>query len=205
MTGKFIVFYGVNGLGKTTQAKMLVDYLKNKGLKSEYIKYPIYTLESGKIINEILRSGKKQEISELSLQLIYTVNRLEFQPLLKDKLNSEINIISEDYRGTGLSWGKTKGLVNEKYKILDRINSQLLAEDLVILFDGKPFSTSIEKNHLHETNSDLMKRCGETHLEVGKEKGWIKINANQNKEIVFNNILKIIKEKKLFNYVNITE
>jgi thymidylate kinase len=118
-----------------------------------------------------------------------------------DKLNSGINIISEDYRGTGLAWSRAKGLAGEEYKILDRINSDILAEDIVFLFDGEPFSTAIEKNHLHETNNELMKRCRKTHLEVGKEKGWIKINSNQDKEIVFNDILKILKEKHVFSKI----
>ena len=40
--GKFIVLYGINNLGKTTQAKMLVDKLKLHGLEAEYLKYPVY-------------------------------------------------------------------------------------------------------------------------------------------------------------------
>jgi dTMP kinase len=197
MLGKFIVFYGVNGLGKTTQAKKLVSFLIRKGLKAEYVKYPIYDLESGKIINEILRGGKKQEMTELSLQMIYTVNRFEFQSTLKEKLDSGINVVSEDYRGTGLSWSKAKGISKKDYDILDRINNQLLPEDIVFLFDGIPFSTAIEKNHLHESNSELMKISRKAHLEVGREKGWALIDANQTQEEVFGDIIKILR--KSFN------
>lgn len=195
MKGKFIVFYGVNGLGKTTQAKMVLDHFLSKDLRAEYIKYPIYSLESGKIINDILRSGKKQDISELAFQMIYTANRFEFQPTLLEKLNAGINIISEDYVGTSLSWSKAKNIGDGGFEILDRINSQLLPEDAVILLDGTPFGTAIEKGHLHETNGELMARCRQTHLEVAKIKGWPKVNANQTQEKVFSDIIAILKDK----------
>ena len=42
MRGKFIVLYGINNLGKTTQAKFLVEKLQSQGLRAEYVKYPIY-------------------------------------------------------------------------------------------------------------------------------------------------------------------
>ena len=70
--GLFIVIYGINNIGKSTQATMLADALTASGLKAEYLKYPIYDLSpTGPQINEILRSGKKQEISEEEFQALY--------------------------------------------------------------------------------------------------------------------------------------
>jgi len=48
--GKFIVFEGPHASGKTTQAKMLYDYLNKIGIKSIYTKEP-YNEEFIKIIN----------------------------------------------------------------------------------------------------------------------------------------------------------
>jgi thymidylate kinase len=44
MKGKFIVLYGINNLGKTTQAKLLVEKFQKEGLKAEYMKYAVYSL-----------------------------------------------------------------------------------------------------------------------------------------------------------------
>ena len=198
MQGKFIVFYGINRLGKTTQAKRLVDYFQDKDLRAEYLKYPIYKLEPfGPMINEILRSGKKQQVSELEFEMYYTINRFQFEPTLRSKLENGIHIISEDYRGTSLAWGSAKGLdmKSKEYRLLDSLNSKLLAEDVAILFDGTPFSSSIEKQHIHESNSELMDCCRLTHLEVGKQKNWIKINANQPEEKVFTDVLHVLRRK----------
>lgn len=201
MKGKFIVFYGTNNLGKTTQAKRLVDYIKAKGMESKYEKYPIYDLSTGKKINEILRGGKKQEISEFRFQMLYTQNREEYQPVLEGMLKNGINVVAEDYRGTGLAWGKAKGLSKSEYDLLHCLNSRLLPEDIAFLFDGKPFKESKEKDHIHETNDELMKRCRKTHLELGKIEGWIKIDANQSRAKVFGDVINEIRKKFGENYL----
>jgi len=193
MKGKFIVFYGINNLGKTTQAKKLVDYLNEKGFKAEYLKYPVYDLPfSGSFINEVLRSGKKQVISEEELQLWYVLNRFQYESVLKAKLEQGIIIVAEDYSGTGIAWGTAKG-ADEQWLV--NLNKPLLKEDVSILFDGERFLSAKEKGHLHESNDELMKKCRQVHLELSKKFGWKKINANESIEVVFNKILEILKEK----------
>ena len=191
--GKLIVFYGINNLGKTTQAKMLVDYLNSKKLSSEYLKYPIYDLKpSGEYINEILRGGKNQKISEEEFQMWYTINRFQYEPLLKNKLSQGKIIIAEDYIGSGLAWGAAK---KADLKWLEEINSKLLKEDLGILFNGERFIAGKELKHIHEQNDDLMSCSRKTHLQLAKKYHWPIINANQSIKDVHKNILKIMSEK----------
>ncbi len=193
MRGEFIVFYGINNLGKSTQAKMLVNYLNSKGIKAEYLKYPVYDLEpTGSFINNVLRSGKKQEISEEELQLWYVLNRFQYEPFLKKKLEQGTTIIAEDYSGTGIAWGTAKGADMEW---LIKINEPLLKEDLGILFDGKRFLEAREEKHLHESNDELVEKCRQVHLQLADMFRWEKINANQPKEKVFEDILRILEEK----------
>ncbi|HLC64402.1 MAG TPA: hypothetical protein VJK25_03630 [Patescibacteria group bacterium] len=107
--GLFIVIYGINNLGKSTQAELLVEGLVKSGMRAEYLKYPVYDLKpTGPRINEILRGGERQEISEEDFQALYTANRRDYQPTLCRKISEGINIIAEDYIGTGLAWGATK-------------------------------------------------------------------------------------------------
>ncbi|MFA7245121.1 MAG: hypothetical protein WC070_03000 [Candidatus Magasanikbacteria bacterium] len=174
--GLFIVLHGINNLGKTTQAKMLVEKLQAEGHKAEYMKYPVYDLEpSGVILNNYLREGNKFSLTPREIQTIYALNRTQYESTLKEKLESGINIIAEDYTGTGICWGIGAG-VDEEY--LKLINSHLLKEDLDFLFDGKRFTESTEKNHKHETDEELLEKVRQTHLRIGEEFGWKKINAN---------------------------
>ncbi len=132
--GKLIVIYGANNLGKTTQAKLLVEKLKQKGFEAEYLKYPIYEIEpTGPQLNHILRSGQPQSISEIELQQLYTQNRQDFEPQLKEKLAAGTIVVAEDYIGTGLAWGTAKGASLEE---LEKQNKDLIKEDLAIILEG---------------------------------------------------------------------
>lgn len=174
--GKFIVLYGINNLGKTTQAKMLVDRLKFSGHRAKYLKYPIYDLEpSGKVLNAYLREDNPYGLSAREAQIIYILNRTQYQAQLLRYLKNGINVIAEDYVGTGLAWGIGSGISEE---FLKKINNGLIKEDLAFLFDGERFLQSKEENHKHESNSDLTNKVRWSHLKLKEEYNWIKINAN---------------------------
>lgn len=208
--GKLIVLYGINNLGKSTQAKLLVEKLKAEGLQAEYLKYPIYDLSpSGEILNDYLREGNFYDLHSREAQIIYALNRTQYQDTLIKKLEAGIYIVAEDYKGTGIAWGLGAG-VSEVF--LKSINSHLIDEDLVFLFDGERFMEAMEKTHKHETNNDLTTKVRWAHLKLKEECGWIKINANLSIEeistIIWDKVSSFIKngekpkeEKKAFyNY-----
>ncbi|MBI1971115.1 hypothetical protein HYS47_05175 [Candidatus Woesearchaeota archaeon] len=186
----FIVIYGINNIGKSTQAKWLVDWLNKNGYTAEYLKYPIYHSLTGQQISGILRSGKKQGMDELAFQTLYYQNRKEFEPELRKKLGHGIIIVAEDYIGTSLAWGSAKGA---DYAALKKLNSSLLHEDLAILLDGIRFTKAIEKGHLHESDAKLVEQVRRQHIEIGKELDWKKVDANPPVEKVSAAILAIVK------------
>lgn len=191
--GLFIVIYGINNLGKTTQAKMLVEVFQQAGLAAEYLKYPIYDLApTGPKINEILRSGEKQLISEEELQKIYIQNRIDYQPQLVKKISEGVNIVAEDYSGTGIAWGWSKGADLENLIVL---NIGLVKPDIEILLDGERFISGKEENHLHESNDELMDKCRDNHLMLAARFGWQVVDANQAIEEVQRDILKVVEQK----------
>lgn len=174
--GKLIVIYGINNLGKSTQAKLLTSTLNERGIQTEYLKYPIYDLApTGPEINKILRSGGGQIISEIELQKLYAQNRFDYQSTLQKLLARGVTVVAEDYTGTGLAWGVTKGASLEE---LEKINAGLITEDLAILLDGKRFLEGKEEAHLHEKDDNLMNRCRQTHLDLAKRYEWKILLAN---------------------------
>jgi dUTP pyrophosphatase len=175
--GKLIVFYGINNLGKSTQAKLLVERLKANGYQSEYLKYAIYSISpSGEILNSYLRDGNPYDLSPRESQIIQALNRTQYQDELIAKLKAGVNVVAEDYKGTGIAWGLGAG-VDENF--LKKINSHLIDEDLVFLFDGERFRQAIENNHKHENDDDLMNKVRWAHLKLREEYGWRKIDANR--------------------------
>jgi len=176
MKGKLIVFYGINNLGKSTQAALLVERLKKIGLDAEYIKYPLYGLiPTGPMLNSYLRDGDPLGLTAREAQVVYALNRAHYQETLLEKLEAGTNIIAEDYFHTGIAWGLTRG-VEEGF--LRKLNADFILPDIAFLFDGERFTDGIEKGHTHESDDDLMSRCRVVHKRLGQEESWIDINAN---------------------------
>ena len=195
--GKLIVLFGINNLGKTTQAKLLVENLIIKfGKNAEYLKYAVYNLEpSGPLINSYLRQGNPYQFSAREFQLLQVLNRTQYQPKLEEKLSKGTWIVAEDYEGTGIAWGMVAGVDKE---LLYKLNSHLLKEDLGILFQGEPFPESLDKNNVHEVNLATLEKANQAFAEIARDFGWQIVKANAPIEEVQAQILDIIKRKITF-------
>jgi thymidylate kinase len=191
LRGKFITFYGINNIGKSTHARILCDRLKEEDFDPVYIKYPIYDLEpSGPYLNKIIRE-KQQSVSEEELQLWFTINRHQFEPRLKQMLSEGKTVVAEDYIGTGIAWGMTKG-ANEEW--LEQINRYLIRSDLAILIDGDQNKQAMEKTHIHERNDNLMKKARHAHLDLANKYAWYVIKLQEKKEQTAKLIWSAVKE-----------
>ncbi len=176
----FITLYGINNIGKSTQALRLVERLKAEGHDAVYVKFPVYEVEpTGVYLNAFLRSGEVQKISEEELQMWFALNRFQFEPTLREWLADGKIVVAEDYTGTGIAWGLVKGASRVW---LENLNATLIKEDLALLLDGDRFVHATEEGHLHETNEEFMKRARHVHLELGEAYGWVKIPVQPSKD-----------------------
>ena len=95
--GKFIVFEGIEGSGKSTQTKMLSDYFKSNNIwvhqTREASDGPI-----GKMLRETYLSGKRKVDTRI-INLLYVPDRLDHITNEEDGilsiLESGINVISD--------------------------------------------------------------------------------------------------------------
>ena len=74
--GKFITFEGCDGCGKSTQLKMMSDYLTKEGVPHIFTREP----GGGKIseaIREILLNGKNAEMTDDCEALLYAAARMQ--------------------------------------------------------------------------------------------------------------------------------
>jgi len=88
----YIVFEGIDGVGKSTQIQMLAEWLENNGFRVETLVEPTDS-EVGKLIRRILQhpdaqSDKFQKI----LALLFAADRM----MIMDKLEDESKIIISD-------------------------------------------------------------------------------------------------------------
>ncbi len=189
--GKFICLYGINNLGKSTQANLIVARLREQGKKAVYLKYPIYNLEpTGPLLYKILRDENVKLENATAKQLIYTANRVQFAEELEKMINENNYVVAEDYVGTGLAWGVAEGA---DLDYLEKVNGVLRKPDLEILIDGERFTEAVEKGHIHETNNELTENCRQAHLKLAEKYGWPVVNANQPIDSVY---------KEIFSHIN---
>lgn len=174
--GKLITLYGINNIGKSTQAKILIENLKKNGFDAIYLKYPIYNLEpTGPYINKSLRgTDEDKKIDQAQLQMWFALNRYQHENELKQMLAEGKTVIAEDYTCTGLAWGAANG-VNLDWLI--EINKYLMKEDLAIYMKGKRNLVAREHNHAYESNDDLSEACMFIYDNLALKFDWNKVNV----------------------------
>jgi len=188
--GKFIVVYGPNNIGKTTQVNKIVSWLKEEGINASYLKYPVYDLEpTGPRLNGILRHHT-ETLPPLETQKIFAQNRIDYEPILRSRLNDGEWVVAEDYKGTGIAWGMTFGVPKEE---LEKINKGLLKEDLALCMIGERFTSGIERDHLHE-QCNGWENNKKIHELLAQEKGWVVVDSNGSIEQVHGRIKEAILE-----------
>lgn len=192
--GKFIVIYGANNLGKSTQIGLLAKAILARGLDVLKVKYAIYGLEpTGPLINTILRAPDTldKKYSEDEFQKIQAQNKKDFQPIIQTLLGAGINVVAEDYKGTGIAWGLTRDVSIET---LEKNNEGLIDPDLAILLDGERFTTKVEAKHRNEDGENgIWEKNRKIQLELAEKYNWEKVNANQIIEKVHEDIMKLVE------------
>lgn len=74
MAGRFITFEGGDGCGKSTQVKLLADYLESKGIATVKTKEPGGTPE-GQVLRQLLVTGDQDKFDAISECLLYYADR----------------------------------------------------------------------------------------------------------------------------------
>ena len=88
----YIVFEGIDGAGKSTQIKMLKEWLEANGFRVETLVEPTDS-EIGKLIREMLqRPDAETDKLQKTLGLLFAADRM----LIMDKLEDESKIIISD-------------------------------------------------------------------------------------------------------------
>jgi dTMP kinase len=140
--GKFIVFEGLDGAGKSTQALRLLDYLRDtRGIRAHYTSEPTPHLIGGLIRSQI--RGDWHSSNEC-LQLLFSADRLyhlekEVIPLLEQG----IHVLCDRYFLSTAAYG-------EDMEWLLGLNQKVLLPDIMFLLEMSP-EKSIERIHSNRT------------------------------------------------------
>jgi len=135
----FITFEGIDYSGKSTQARMLYDYLHNKGYKSKLLREPGGTKISEKI-REILLDREHLEMIPLTEFLLFSASRAQLvNEIIKPELKKGKIVICDRYYDSSAAYQGYGGNVDvEKLFGFNDFVTDGLKPDLTFLIDISP-------------------------------------------------------------------
>ena len=217
--GFFITFEGLEGCGKSTQVKMLFNSLKQRYLPVMITKEPGGT-KIGDEIRKILLDQKNNGMDYKAEMLLFLASRSENVRLNIIPALEEGKIVISDrfLDSTTVYQGYGRGININTIQQLNQLVVEKAVPDLTFILDIEPnvglkrstsFSGSREIRFEEEfigkkvINGKLfLDRVRDGYFQIAKNNSKrIKvINANRNKDEIFNDILDIVNEKIKMQY-----
>ncbi|XP_014438298.1 thymidylate kinase [Tupaia chinensis] len=104
--GALIVLEGVDRAGKSTQGLKLVAALRTAGHCAELLRFPERSTEIGRLLSAYLE--KRSEVEDHSVHLLFSANRWERVPLIKEKLSQGVTLVVDRYAFSGVAFTSAK-------------------------------------------------------------------------------------------------
>ena len=208
MRGKFIVFEGIDGCGKTTQIEEISKWIPTSGLLRGDSKL-VKTREPGgsslgkKLRNLILDNNKNNKPSSLAELLLYSADRAEHvSKIITPALEKEDWVLSDRFADSTLAYqGYGRHINLEIIKNIESIVCQGEHPDLTIFLEITAEESILRRKNLvpdriESEGIKFLQRVNEGFKIIAKEKNWKVISATQN----INDISNEIKETLIKNF-----
>lgn len=180
-SGTFISFEGIEGTGKSTQARLLSEYLAKKGRKTVLTEEPGGTPISLQI-RKVLLSTKHKEMDYLTELLLYNAARIQH---IKEKIIPAIDcggiVITDRFSDSTVAYqGYGRGISLRLIDSLDRIATGEMRPDLTILLDVDVETGLMRNKHINKVDR-LELEDVRFHKKV--REGFLKLAAKESKRI----------------------
>ncbi|MFZ6017052.1 MAG: dTMP kinase [Nitrospirota bacterium] len=201
--GFFISFEGIEGTGKSTQAKLLYEYLRGKGFDVVLTGEPGGTT-IGLKIREMLLSIENKKISPVTELLLYNASRAQhIKEVILPAINRGHIVVTDRFSDSTVAYqGYGRGIDLNLIDPLDRIATKGLRPGITILLDldvevGLKRNRGINKtDRLELEDIEFHKKVRKGYLEIAtKEPGRIKlIDASTGIEEIHRKVVEIVED-----------
>lgn len=202
--GKFITFEGCDGCGKSTQLRLLSQYLTENAIPHIFTREP----GGGKIseaIRDILLNGKNMEMTDECEALLYAASRVQH---LSDRVEPALSegklVICDRYVDSSLAYqAYARGLGLD---FITKINAYALKNylpDVTVFIDLTP-EAAFQRKHGADENDRLEKAGMAFHRRVyegykavaaAEPDRVICVDGTQTPDEIFADVVKILQEK----------
>ena len=198
--GRFIVFEGIDGCGKSTQILNTVNHIVNENKYNHVVitREPYQKRE----IREILRNDSDAYSQADKLTDLFVRDRKEhIQDVISPALEKGIDVISDRFKLSTIVYQSIQGMNTDE---LIKMHLNMPIPDLTLVFDV-PASVAVERmrkenrdnKHKFEADQEFLEKLRQKYLEMPKllpEEKIIIIDATKPIEEIKQEILKILSE-----------
>jgi len=136
---KFITFEGIDGCGKSTQARLLLDHMNNSGVETILVREPGGTNIS-ESIREILLHSSSSQMGDRTESLLMTASRAQLtQEVIVPNIDQGKFVIADRYSDSTLAYqGGGRNLDIEWLIELNNYATFTLLPDITFFVDIRP-------------------------------------------------------------------
>ena len=202
--GKFVTFEGCDGCGKSTQLKLLNEYLTAQNIPHIFTREP----GGGKIseaIREILLNGKNAEMTDECEALLYAAARAQH---LRDRVEPALAegklVICDRYVDSSLAYqAYARGLGKEFVEKINAVALEKFSPDVTVFIDLTP-EAAFQRKHGADENDRLEQAgmafhervyAGYKALAQEHSARIVCVDGNKTPEEIFADVLQILKAK----------
>ena len=144
---KFITFEGIDGCGKSTQARLLLEYMNNSGVETILVREPGGTNIS-ESIREILLHSSSSQMGDRTESLLMTASRAQLtQEVIIPNIDQGKFVIADRYSDSTLAYqGGGRNLDIEWLIELNNYATFTLLPDITFFVDIRPEEALRRKN-----------------------------------------------------------
>jgi len=188
--GFFICVEGLDGCGKTTQTKLLVRRLKEKGYNVVYTAEPSRG-EIGNFIRRYCLHGEGR-VSSVVEALLFAADRFEHvEKEVIPALSEGKLVVSDRYVYSSLAYQGAAGL---DLKWIEKINEHAVRPGLAIFIDVEPeiVVQRLKPRRSVMENLETQRRVREIYIKFVEKGALVKINGNKSEREVADEIMQVV-------------
>ena len=202
--GIFISFEGIDGCGKSTQVKMLVEYLNQSGSETIMVREPGGTKISEEI-RDILLNRHLDNICDRTEALLMTGSRSQLtNEIILPSLKKGVNVVADRYYDSTLAYqGGGRELDLEWLIKLNHFATYNLDPNITFFIDIDPKEAQKRKNQeedrIERAGIDLQARVRNAYIELAQrfKERYVSIDGNSSVNTIHEKIINEIKMKQL--------
>ncbi len=203
MKGIFISLEGIEGTGKSTQARLLYEWLRDRGFDAVLTEEPGGT-RIGLRIRELLLSVEHKGMTPLAELMLYNASRAQhLEEVILPSMERGAIVVTDRFTDSTIAYqGYGRGIDLNLIDSIDRIVTKNMRPALTILLDldvevGLNRNRGINKtDRLELEDVEFHKRVRSAYLDLAaREPERIKLmNASENIEAIHNKIVNTVKD-----------